>query len=85
MQQLQLMQQRHAQLQRNNPTHPSLMSPVNAVNSDGILGPSTASVLAAKMYEERMKHPHSMDTETSSQLLDPNRMALPKSATTHAG
>ncbi|GJM87322.1 hypothetical protein PR202_ga03263 [Eleusine coracana subsp. coracana] len=85
MQQLQLMQQRHAQLQRTNPSHPSLNGPINALNSDGILGPSTASVLAAKMYEERLKHPHSMDSE-GSQLLDASRMALLKSAATnHAG
>lgn len=80
MQQLQLMQ-RHAQLQRRD----SLSGPINAINSDGILGQSTASVLAAKMYEERMKHPHSMDSESSSQLLDANRMALLKSATNHSG
>ncbi|RCV08875.1 hypothetical protein SETIT_1G362300v2 [Setaria italica] len=85
MQQLQLMQQRHAQLQRTNASHPSLNGPINALNSDGILGPSTASVLAAKMYEERLKHPHSMDSE-GSQLLDASRMALLKSAATnHAG
>jgi hypothetical protein len=85
MQQLQLMQQRHAQLQRANPSHPSFNGPINALNSDGILGPSTASVLAAKMYEERLKHPHSMDSE-GSQLLDASRMALLKSAATnHAG
>jgi hypothetical protein len=82
MQQLQLMQQRHAQLQRS---HPSLNGPINALNSDGVMRPSTASVLAAKIYEERLKHPHSMDSE-GSQLLDASRMALLKSAATnHAG
>ncbi|KAL5208360.1 hypothetical protein ABZP36_032795 [Zizania latifolia] len=85
MQQLQLIQHRHAQLQRTNASHPSLNGPMNALNSDGILGPSTASVLAAKMYEERLKNPHSMDPE-GSQLLDASRMALFKSAATnHAG
>lgn len=75
MQQLQLIQQR-AQLQRSNSGHPSLNGPMSAINSDGILGPSTASVLAAKMYEERMKHPNPMDSDGS---LD-SRMALFKSA-----
>jgi hypothetical protein len=79
MQQLQLIQQRHAQMQRTNSGHPSLNGPINGLNSDSILGPSTASVLAAKMYEERLKHPHSMDSE-GSQLMDASRMALIKSA-----
>ncbi|CBI38065.3 unnamed protein product, partial [Vitis vinifera] len=35
------------------------------------------------MYEERIKHPHSMDLETSPTLIDANRMALLKSATNH--
>ncbi|KAL5996983.1 hypothetical protein ACLOJK_007909 [Asimina triloba] len=85
MQQLQLIQQRHAQMQRRDATHPSLSGPITALNSDGMLGQSTASVLAAKMYEERMKHPHSMDSETSPQLLDASRMALLKSASNHPG
>ncbi|XP_020112920.1 transcriptional corepressor LEUNIG_HOMOLOG isoform X2 [Ananas comosus] len=86
IQQLQLIQQRHAQLQRNNANHPSLGGSINAINTDGILGPSTASVLAAKMYEERLKNPHTMDSEASPQLLDASRMALLKSAATnHAG
>uniref|UniRef100_A0A0E0KSP6 LisH domain-containing protein n=1 Tax=Oryza punctata TaxID=4537 RepID=A0A0E0KSP6_ORYPU len=85
MQQLQLIQQRHAQLQRTNATHPSLNGPISGLNSDGILGPSTASVLAAKMYEERLKHSHSMDSD-GSQLLDASRLALLKSASTnHSG
>ncbi|EEC74226.1 hypothetical protein OsI_09411 [Oryza sativa Indica Group] len=85
MQQLQLIQHRHAQLQRTNASHPSLNGPINTLNSDGILGHSTASVLAAKMYEERLKHPQSLDSE-GSQLLDASRMALLKSAATnHAG
>lgn len=82
MQQLQLIQQR-AQLQRSNSGHPSLNGPISAINSDGILGPSTASVLAAKMYEERLKHPNPMDSDGS---LDASRMALLKSAaSSHAG
>ncbi|OVA01601.1 WD40 repeat [Macleaya cordata] len=85
MQQLQLMQQRHAHLQRRDGNHPSIGGPVNAINSEGMLGQSTASVLAAKMYEERMKHPHSMDSDTSPQLIEASRMALLKSATNHPG
>lgn len=85
MQQLQFIQQRQVQLQRTNSTHPSLSGPVSALNSDGITGASTASVLAAKLYEERLKHSPSMDSDTSNQLLDPNRMALLKSPTSHPG
>lgn len=84
MQQLQLMQQRNA-LQRRDPNHPPLGGPMNAMNADGIMGQPSASVLAMKMYEERMKHPHSMDSDTSPALMDANRMALLKSATNHQG
>lgn len=80
MQQLQIMQQRQAQLQRRDAGHPSFTGSVNGMGSESLLGQSTASVLAAKMYEERMKHPNSMDPESSSQL-DANRMALLKSST----
>lgn len=83
LQQLQMMQ-RHAHLQRRDGSHPSLSGPINAINPEGMLG-QTAIGLAAKMYEERMKHPHSMDSESSPQLLDANRMALLKSATNHSG
>ncbi|GLT55301.1 hypothetical protein SLA2020_284380 [Shorea laevis] len=82
MQQLQLMRQ--AQLQRRDPNHPSLGGPVNAVNSEGMLGQPTASALAAKMYEERMKRSNSMDSEASQPLLDA-RMALLKSTANHPG
>uniref|UniRef100_M1BHS1 STY-L protein n=1 Tax=Solanum tuberosum TaxID=4113 RepID=M1BHS1_SOLTU len=85
MQQLQLMQQRNAQLQRRDPNHSPHGGPINAINSEGMMGQPSASVLAMKMYEERMKHPQSMDSETSSSLIDPNRMALLKSATNHQG
>jgi hypothetical protein len=85
MQQLQLVQQRSAQLQRRDPNHPALGSSMNAMNSEGLMGQPSASVLAMKMYEERMKHPHSMDSETSPALIDANRMALLKSATNHPG
>ncbi|XP_027187228.1 transcriptional corepressor LEUNIG_HOMOLOG-like isoform X2 [Cicer arietinum] len=81
MQQLQLM--RHAQLQRRDSNHPPLGSPLNVISTEGVLGQSTASALAAKMYEDRMKHSNSMDTETSQPLLDA-RMALMKS-TNHPG
>ncbi|GMJ08272.1 LEUNIG_homolog, MUCILAGE-MODIFIED 1 [Hibiscus trionum] len=79
MQQLQLMRQ--AQLQRRDPNNPSMVGPANAIGSEGMLGQSNASALAAKMYEERMKQPNS---ETSQPLLDA-RMALLKSATNHPG
>ncbi|KAK4585748.1 hypothetical protein RGQ29_023105 [Quercus rubra] len=82
MHQLQLMRQ--AQLQRRDPNHPPLGSPGNAINSEGMLGQSTASALAAKMYEERLKHSNPMDSETSQPLLDA-RMALLKSTTNHPG
>lgn len=85
MQQLQLMQQRNAQLQRRDPNHPGLGGPLNPMNSEGMLGQPPASALAMKMYEERMKHPHSMDSDVSPNLIDANRMALLKSATSHQG
>ncbi|XP_057443993.1 transcriptional corepressor LEUNIG_HOMOLOG isoform X4 [Lotus japonicus] len=75
MQQMQLMRQ--AQLQRRDSNHSSLGGPVNAITTEGVLGQSTASALAAKMYEERMKHSNPMDTETSQPLLDA-RMTLLK-------
>ncbi|WJX11060.1 hypothetical protein P8452_01716 [Trifolium repens] len=81
MQQLQLM--RHAQLQKRDPNHPPIGSPLNAITSEGVLGQSTATALAAKMYEDRMKSSNPMDTETSQPLLDA-RMALLKS-TNHPG
>lgn len=82
MQQLQLMRQ--AQMQRRDPNHPPLGSPLSAISSEGMLGQSTASALAAKMYEERMKHSNPMDSDTSQPLLDA-RMTLLKSATNHPG
>ncbi|XP_010934265.1 transcriptional corepressor LEUNIG_HOMOLOG isoform X1 [Elaeis guineensis] len=85
MQRLQLMQQQHPQMMRRDANHPALNGTLNAINSDGVLGTPPASVLAAKMYEERMKHPHSVDSEASQQLLDASRMALLKSGTNHPG
>lgn len=84
MHQLQLMQQRNAQLQRS-PNNPALGGSINALNSEGVMGQPSASVLAMKIYEERVKHSHSMDSETSSAIIDANRMALLKSATNHQG
>ena len=81
MQQLQIMRQ--AQLQRN-PTNPPIGDPLNSVGSAGMLGQSTASVLAAKMYEEDMKHPNQIDSETSQPLLDA-RGALLKSTANYPG
>ncbi|XP_051118652.1 transcriptional corepressor LEUNIG_HOMOLOG [Andrographis paniculata] len=84
MQQLHLMQQRNAQLQRRDPNHPPL-GPMNSMNSEGMIGQQSASVLAMKMYEERMKHPNSMDSETSPSVIDANRMALLKSGPNQQG
>lgn len=80
MQQFHLMRQ--AQFQRRDPNHPSLSGPVSAITSEGMLGQSNASALAAKMYEERMKQPNTMNSETSQPLLDA-RMALLKPAASH--
>lgn len=85
MQQLQLLQQRNVHLQRRDPNHPALGSSISALNSEGMIGQPSASVLAMKMYEERMKNPHSMDTETSPALIDANRMALLKPSANHQG
>ncbi|XP_008802409.1 transcriptional corepressor LEUNIG_HOMOLOG-like isoform X2 [Phoenix dactylifera] len=85
MQRLQLMQQQHPQMMRRDGNHPALNGTLNAINSDGMSGTPPATVLAAKMYEERMRHPHSVDSEASQQLLDARRMALLKSATNHPG
>ncbi|CAH2059758.1 unnamed protein product [Thlaspi arvense] len=82
MQQLQLMRQ--AQLQRRDPNHPSLGGPMNAIGSEAMLGQSNASALAAKMYEERMKQPNPMNTETSQPHMD-TRMAILKSGANHHG
>uniref|UniRef100_A0A1J3DA91 Transcriptional corepressor LEUNIG n=1 Tax=Noccaea caerulescens TaxID=107243 RepID=A0A1J3DA91_NOCCA len=82
MQQFQMMRQ--AQMQRRDPNHPSLGGPMNAIGSEGMLGQPNASALAAKMYEERMKQPNPMNSETSQPHLDA-RMALLKSATNHHG
>ncbi|CAN6688587.1 unnamed protein product [Malus baccata var. baccata] len=85
MQQLQLLQQRSAQLQRRDPNHPALGGAINAINSEGVMGQPSASVLAMKMYEDRMKHPHPMDSEASPTLIDASRMALLKSAANPQG
>ncbi|KAH8517694.1 hypothetical protein H0E87_005566 [Populus deltoides] len=83
--QLQLMQRHNAQMQRRDPSHPALSSSLNAMNPEGMMGQPSASVLAMKMYEERMKHPHSMDSETSPALIDANRLSLLKSPTVQQG
>lgn len=82
IQQFQLIRQ--AQLQRGGPNSPALGGAVNAIGSEGMLGQSNASAMAAKMYEERMKHSNPMDSETSQPLLD-SRMPLLKQATNHPG
>ncbi|KAM0002574.1 putative transcription factor WD40-like family [Helianthus debilis subsp. tardiflorus] len=85
MQQMHLIQQRNAQLQRRDPNHPPIGGPVNAINTDGMMGKPSPSTHGMKMYEEPMKPAHSMDSETSPALLDASRMALLKSATNHQG
>ncbi|XP_030477206.1 transcriptional corepressor LEUNIG_HOMOLOG [Syzygium oleosum] len=82
MQQLHLMRQ--AQLQRSNSAQSSLGGPANSVNSEGMLGQPTASALAAKMYEERLKLSNPMDSQVSQPLLDA-RLALLKSTSSHPG
>lgn len=79
MQQLQLLQQ------RRDPNHPALGGAINAINSEGVMGQPSASVLAMKMYEDRMKHPHPMDSEASPTFIDASRMALLKSAANPQG
>lgn len=74
------MNQRHPQIHRRDVNHPAINGVINSINSDAILASPTASVLAAKIYEERMKHPNSMDSEASSQILDASRLNLLKSA-----
>lgn len=67
MQQLQLIRQ--AQLQRRDPTQPpigGLGGPANASNSEAMPGQQTASALAAKMYEERMKLSNPIDFSSFS-------------------
>ncbi|KAE8701393.1 Transcriptional corepressor LEUNIG [Hibiscus syriacus] len=85
LQQLQLMQQRNVQLQRRDPSHHALGGSVNTISSEGMIGQPSASVLAMKMYEERVKHPHSANSETSSDLIDANRMALYKTQANNQG
>ncbi|KAF3684724.1 hypothetical protein FXO38_00126 [Capsicum annuum] len=63
--------------------NPSLGGPINVINSKGMMGQPSASVLAMKMYKEQMKHPHSLDLKKVSPLIDPNRMAFLKSGSNH--
>ena len=85
MQQLQLMQHRNVQLQRWDPNHPALGGSLNTINSEGMMGQTSASVLAMKMYEERVKHPHSVNSETSSAPIDASRIAFLKTQANHQG
>lgn len=85
MQRLQLMQQQHPQMIGRNSNRPVLNGTLNAINSDGMSGMPPATLLATKMYEEHMRHPYSVDSEASQQLLDASRMALLKSGTNHPG
>ncbi|XP_039020977.1 transcriptional corepressor LEUNIG_HOMOLOG-like [Hibiscus syriacus] len=81
MQQLQL----NVHLQRRDPSHHALGGSVNTIDSEGMIGQPSPSVLATKMYEERVKHLHSADSETSSALIDANRMALYKTQANNQG
>ncbi|KAI3760243.1 hypothetical protein L1987_50636 [Smallanthus sonchifolius] len=74
MQQMHLMQQRNAHLQRRDPNHLPLGGSVNTMNTDGIMGKPSVSTVGVKMQEEPMKHSQSMVSET-----------LLKSATNHQG
>ncbi|XP_030454699.1 transcriptional corepressor LEUNIG_HOMOLOG-like isoform X2 [Syzygium oleosum] len=85
VQQLQLLQQRNAQLQRRDPNHPTLGGSLNNVNPEVVMGQPSPSMLAMKMYGERMNHPHGMDLETSPAVIDANRMAHIKAATDRQG
>ncbi|CAH8380841.1 unnamed protein product [Eruca vesicaria subsp. sativa] len=81
-QQLQVQQmQMMRQMQRRD--H-SLGGPMNVIGSEGMIGQSNASAVAAKMYEERMKQPNPMNTETSQPHMDA-RMSLLKSGNNHHG
>lgn len=85
MQQMQLMQQRNAHLPRRDAKHPVLGSSMNAVNSDGMMGQQPPSVLAMKMYEERMKNSNSMDAGASTALMDATKMTLLNTTANHQG
>ncbi|XP_010532887.1 PREDICTED: transcriptional corepressor LEUNIG_HOMOLOG-like isoform X2 [Tarenaya hassleriana] len=86
MQQMQLMQQRNAQLPRRDTKHSILGSSMNAVNSDGMMGQQQPpSVLAMKMYEERMKNSNSMDAGTSTALMDASKISLLNPTANHQG
>ncbi|XP_020259884.1 transcriptional corepressor LEUNIG_HOMOLOG-like isoform X2 [Asparagus officinalis] len=61
MQQYQLMQ-RQASLQRRDANHPALGGAGDG-NSDGILGSSVPSSMAAKAYGEQLKNSNSIDSE----------------------
>ncbi|KAJ8899262.1 hypothetical protein K2173_017294 [Erythroxylum novogranatense] len=74
MQQLQLMQHCNVQLQQRNSNHPALPGTVSAMNSEAMMGQSSAILLALKLYEERMKNAHSVDSEPSTALIDSNRI-----------
>jgi len=86
LQQIQLLQQRHAQQQqRRDVNHGSLNGVANGINSENMLGQSTANAMATKIYEERLKHPHQRDGDSPAHLLDANRTALLKAASNPSG
>ncbi|XP_021987273.1 transcriptional corepressor LEUNIG_HOMOLOG isoform X1 [Helianthus annuus] len=74
MQQMHLMQQRNAHLQRRDPNHLPLGGNVNAMNTDGMMGKPSVSTIGVKMQDEPMKQSQSMVSDT-----------LLKSTTNHQG
>ncbi|KAG1353989.1 putative transcriptional corepressor LEUNIG-like protein [Cocos nucifera] len=77
-QQLQMQRLQHPLMMRRIANHPALNGTLNAINSGGMSGMPPATLLATKMYGERMRHPHSVASEASPQLLDASRMVLLK-------
>ncbi|KAL1818568.1 hypothetical protein ACET3Z_013437 [Daucus carota] len=78
-QQLQLIQQQNAQLQRWDPSHSSHGGPVNAMNSEGIMGQPSANFLDMKMYKNWIKQGYIQwnyilikDIKVNYQLLEGN-------------
>ncbi|KAI6694468.1 hypothetical protein NL676_022178 [Syzygium grande] len=74
MQQLQLLQQRNAQLQRRDPNHPTLGGSLNNVNSEGMMGQPSPTVIDAN----RMAHIKAA-TDRQGQLIQANPVNMPSS------
>jgi len=81
LQYIQLLQQRYAQQkERKDVNHGSLNGVANGINSENMLGQSTANAMATKIYEESLKHPHQRYGDSPAHLLDANKTALLKAA-----